>query len=202
MWAWTLEMRNRHGGNPTHTYQSPGTYTVKLTASSQTEGQAQRSKKGYITVSQAGTGPKAAFTVDKRSGPKPLTVTFTDQSTGNPTMWAWNFGDGGTDMVANPTHTYQEAGVYTISLTVSNMAGSDTKTEKDYISLLETSHPPVAMFEATPTYWHSSSDRHIHRLSTRAANLISWDFGDGTTSCEANPTHVLQSTGSYTITLT
>ncbi|WP_304020552.1 PKD domain-containing protein [Methanospirillum hungatei] len=204
MWSWDFGDGTTEGmlANPSHTYQNAGTYTVKLTASSATGGSSTKIREGYITVSSSGSGPTAAFTVDKRSGPKPLTVQFTDQSTGGPTMWAWDFGDGGTSMVASPSYTYQEAGVYTVSLTASNTAGSDTKTEKDYISVTGDIPPPVAMFEATPLSGSAPLTVQFTDLSIGPPTSYAWDFGDGGTSTEANPSHVYSAGGTYTVKLT
>ncbi|NLP19197.1 MAG: PKD domain-containing protein, partial [Bacteroidales bacterium] len=68
------------------------------------------------------------------------TVNFTDQSTNNPTSWEWTF-DGGTPpsltgpTAQNPTITYNTAGTYTVTMTATNAAGSDTKTRTDYITV-------------------------------------------------------------------
>ncbi|HPP77109.1 PKD domain-containing protein, partial [Methanospirillum sp.] len=204
MWAWDFGDGTTEGmlANPSHTYQNPGTYTVKLTASSATGGSSTKIKEGYITVRPSGSGPKAAFTVDKRTGPKPLTVQFTDQSTGGPTMWAWDFGDGGTSMIASPSYTYKEAGVYTVSLTASNTAGSDTKTEKDYISVTGDIPPPVAMFEGTPLSGSAPLTVQFTDLSIGPPTSYAWDFGDGGNSTEANPSHVYTTAGTYTVKLT
>ena len=203
MWSWDFgDGCSDMVGSPSHTYQNPGTYTVTLTASSATGGSDTKTKEGYITVSSSGSGPKAAFTVDRQSGPKPLTVQFTDTSTGNPTMWSWDFGDGGISMVASPSYTYQEAGVYTVSLTASNTAGSDTKTETDFISVTGDIPPPVAMFEATPLSGSAPLTVQFTDLSIGPPTSYAWDFGDGGTSTEANPGHVYTSGGTYTVRLT
>ncbi|HBA73700.1 MAG TPA: hypothetical protein DER40_06800 [Geobacter sp.] len=55
-----------------------------------------------------------------------LNVQFTDTSTGNPTSWLWDFGDGGTSTSQNPSHTYANSGTYSVSLTASNITGSNT----------------------------------------------------------------------------
>ena len=203
MWAWDFG----DGGtdmvaNPVHTYQAVGTYTVRLTASSQTGGSNTKVKERYVTVGQPGPGPKAAFTADKRTGQKPLTVQFSDKSTGGPTMWAWDFGDGTSDMVANPVHTYKEAGLYTVSLTASNTAGSDKKTEQDYISVTGDIPPPVAMFEAKPLSGDAPLNVQFTDLSIGPPISYAWDFGDGSTSCEPNPVHKYESRGSFTVKLT
>jgi len=79
--------------------------------------------------------PVANFTATPTSGSAPLTVNFTDQSTNTPTSWQWDFGDGNTSTVKNPTHTYNNAGSYTVLLTVTNSNGSDTKNQNDYITV-------------------------------------------------------------------
>ena len=84
--------------------------------------------------------PVAAFTGVPTSGNYPLAVSFTDQSTNSPTTWSWTFGDGGTSGAQNPGHTYTAAGVYTVSLTVTNAYGSDAETKTGYITVTE---PPV-----------------------------------------------------------
>jgi PKD repeat protein len=98
----------------------------------------------------SGEAMVADFIGDPVSGTVPLTVTFTDLSTGSPTMWAWDFGDGTTDMIANPVHQYMMPGTYTVRLTVSNQESSSTQIKEGYISVTDTSilH---ADFTASPT---------------------------------------------------
>ena len=76
----------------------------------------------------APTIPVANFSSSPASGYAPLTVKFTDQSTGSPSSWNWDFGDGTTSTDQNTTHTYSTAGNYTVTLTVSNAAGNSTIT--------------------------------------------------------------------------
>ena len=86
------------------------------------------------TVSES-EPPGADFTADLTSGPVPLTVNFTDQSTGDITSWSWDFGNGSTSTMQNPSHTYTEPGTYTVSLTVTGPGGSDTETKTYYIEV-------------------------------------------------------------------
>ena len=74
----------------------------------------------------ATTAPVASFTATPTSGTAPLNVSFTDTSTGSPTSWAWDFGDGGTSTAQNPTHSFAAAGTYTAKLTATNGAGSSS----------------------------------------------------------------------------
>ena len=119
--------------NPVHSYDTPGTYAVSFTVTndetSQTEG-----KPGFIQVtSPAVTQLLADFSAHPTSGEVPLTVNFTDQSTGNITAWLWDYGDGGTGIVQNPIHVYENAGTYTVSLTVQDPLGTDTDTRFAHI---------------------------------------------------------------------
>lgn len=63
------------------------------------------------------------------------TVAFTDQSTENPTSWAWSFGDGGTSTQQNPSHTYNATGSYNVTLIATNANGSDTLTKNAYVNV-------------------------------------------------------------------
>jgi len=77
----------------------------------------------------------AHFVANPTTGFAPLTVTFTDQSLGNVTSWSWNFGDGSTSTMQNPSHTYTDPGTYTVSLTVTGPGGSDTEIKANYIKV-------------------------------------------------------------------
>ncbi|GFO65017.1 RCC1 domain-containing protein [Geomonas paludis] len=83
------------------------------------------------------------FTASASTGPAPLSVAFSDLSTGAPTSWLWNFGDGATATARNPVHVYSTPGSYTVSLTATNQSGSSTKSKGGYISVLTCSNPPV-----------------------------------------------------------
>ena len=77
----------------------------------------------------------ADFTAAPTSGEEPLSVDFTDQSIGTITSWDWAFGDGATSTEKNPSHTYQDAGTFTVSLTISGPRGTDTETKIDLINV-------------------------------------------------------------------
>jgi len=88
-----------------------------------------------IQLAGTTTAPVAQFKASTTSGNAPLTVFFTDQSTGNPTLHAWRFGDGTTSSVQNPTHKYKTAGTYNVTEVVSNSAGRDTLVKTGYITV-------------------------------------------------------------------
>lgn len=82
-----------------------------------------------------GVAPVADFSVSVTAAYTGEDITFTDLSTEDPTSWAWDFGDGNSSTDQNPTHTYADAGVYTVILTATNEFGSDTETKTDHISI-------------------------------------------------------------------
>jgi PKD repeat protein len=91
--------------------------------------------------------PQAAFTADVEKGVAPLTVNFTDTSANSPTAWAWDFGDGQTSNQQHPTHTFTEVGKYTVTLTATNLRGSD-----EYSATIAATLPvPVANFSQNVT---------------------------------------------------
>ena len=146
------------------------------------------------------SAPTAAFTATPTSGSVPLTVKFTDMSANNPASWSWDFGDGSTSTDQNPSHTYQNTGRYTVKLTVTNDLGSNTKTKSDYIMV--NGSLPVADFSANTTTGAAPLTVSFTDKSTGKPTSWSWDFGDGSTSTEQNPTHIYQNAGKYTVKLT
>ncbi|NIQ99251.1 MAG: PKD domain-containing protein [Gemmatimonadales bacterium] len=73
--------------------------------------------------------PVAAFTAAPLSGSAPLAVAFADESSGFPTSWLWEFGDGASSPLRNPTHVCAQVGSYTVVLTASNAEGTDMKAK-------------------------------------------------------------------------
>jgi len=71
-------------------------------------------------------------------------VSFTDISANLPTSWAWNFGDGGTSTMQNPSHTYSSTGAYTVTLVATNAFGSDTEVKTNYINVNLSGNSPIA----------------------------------------------------------
>jgi PKD repeat protein len=146
-WAWDFDndgTTDSTAQNPTHTYSSAGTYSVRLTVGN-AGGSDTLTRTGLISATTPPpppAAPVASFSATPTSGTAPLAVIFTDTSTCTPTSWALDFdNDGTTDSTAqNPTHTYSSAGTYSVRLTVGNAGGSDTLTRTDLISA--TTPPP------------------------------------------------------------
>ena len=135
-WAWDFgDGTGSSLQHPIHTYSTPGTWTVSLTTTNG-YGSDSVTLTGYITTSEP-EPPVADFGGAPTTGVGPLTVDFTDQSTGAPTSWLWSFGDGGTSSDPNPSHTYSGAGAYDVSLTVANTAGSNTISKTGFVTVAE-----------------------------------------------------------------
>ncbi|NIZ92024.1 PKD domain-containing protein [Kineosporiaceae bacterium B12] len=79
--------------------------------------------------------PVAQFSSSASSGQAPLAVSFTDASTGVPTSWSWDFGDGATSTERNPVHNYGTAGTFTVTLVATNAAGSGTSTRPGLVTV-------------------------------------------------------------------
>ena len=197
-YTWTFgDGTNSSSTTPTKTYTVPGTYAVTLTAIGP-GGTDLETKSAYVTVLEP--APVAAFTGVPRVGVAPLSVSFTNYSQGNLTSRSWDFGDGNTSTVTNPTHTYTVAGSYTVTLTVTSAGGSDTETKLNYIVVSQP--PPVADFTGSPLTGPPGLTTNFTDTSTGSVNSWLWDFGDGSTSTLQNPSHSFANPGAYSITLT
>ncbi|MCF8360256.1 MAG: PKD domain-containing protein [Prolixibacteraceae bacterium] len=120
--------------NPVHTYNSEGTFSVSLEVQGLGE-MDEMIKENLITVELI--LPIAGFTADNKIGNPPLNVEFNDISEGTINSWLWDFGDGGSSTEQNPVHIYENNGEYTVSLTVTNANGSETKTKENYILITD-----------------------------------------------------------------
>lgn len=159
--------------------------------------------------------PAARFTADKTSGNAPLTVKFTENSA---TMtltqinvstifpirtWEWDFGDGVTSTDQHPTHIYTQPGAYTVSLTAGNLFWRATTTKQYFVKVGLIS--PTAAFSASETSGAVPFAVTFTDQSTPGSLPITawqWDFGDGGGSTEANPVHVYQTDGVFSVSLT
>jgi PKD repeat protein len=196
--VWVLNPAGSSLQNPSHSYTTEGTYTVAMQAYN-TGGYNSLMKSGYITVTTP-TPPVAQFTADRTSGPAPLNVQFTDQSTSLPTSWLWDFGDGSTSTVQSPFHTYYAPGMYTVSLTATNVLGSDTITKLNYIDIAA---PTVLAAEFTYDASSGVGPVQFTDRSSGSPTSWSWDFNnDGFVDSHLqNPAYTFAA-GTYPVTLT
>jgi len=130
---WTFgDCTTSTGGDSVHVYQIPGTYTVSLQVTN-AYGTSTETKTDYITVHQV-PKPTVSFVAQKLTGVAPFTVNFINNST-NGVSFLWDFGDGTNSTHKNPIHIYTKIGIYPITLTVTNNAGTKTLKKKRYITV-------------------------------------------------------------------
>nr|NQU93168.1 DUF2271 domain-containing protein [Bacteroidota bacterium] len=186
MW---IEFTDKHAQGPVYSIEfTKGTEPVTINPPDQT----------YIINMALTYEPEqiaiADFTADQTEVCAMETVVFTDISTGA-TEWEWDFGTGATPPTANlqgPHNVYYTSdGSKTVELIIN---GSVTQTKTDYITVYAN---PVADF----TFEGASFVVDFTNISTGASSYL-WDFGDGETSTEENPTHVYGADGTYEVTLT
>lgn len=144
----------------------------------------------------------ADFTSNIVTGCAPILVQFSDLSTGNPTSWHWNLGNSTSSTLQHPSTTYFTPGTYTITLTVSNASGSNTKTVTGYITVVAT---PSVSFVADDTLTTcvpaTIQFTNLSSLNTPGTGSYFWDFGDGSTSTLQQPSHTYSNTGTFSVTL-
>ncbi len=149
------------------------------------------------------SGVFADFTTNVTRGAAPLTVQFTDETTGNPTAWQWDFdNDGNVDStVQNPTYTYTTAGVYSVRLVASTAISNGTTTQSNLITAVAT---PDANFTASVTSGVASLSVTFTDTSTQSPTSWAWDFqNDGSVdSTVQNPTFSFTTPGVYDVKLT
>jgi PKD repeat protein len=195
IWAWDFNndgIVDSTDQNPSYTFPSAGRYTVKLTATN------ILGSDTYVATNCITSSMTAAFYAYGSVGQAPYSVKFEDQSVGSPTAWKWDFGDNTTSTEQNPTHVFNQTGVYNVALTASNDQMSDTCTKYRCIIV---NTVPVAAFTANATAGRTPFTVQFTDQSTDSSGF-EWRFGDGTTSTEQNPVHTYTKPGAYTVTLT
>jgi PKD repeat protein len=195
--------------NPSHTYRVPGSYIITLRTTSGTSC-SSTATTGHteITATEStmtsnvtvyALPPQPDFTATPLFGGIPLNVTFTDTTTNSPTSWSWDFGDGSTSTVQNPSHIYREVGTYTVKLTATNAQGSANATRDSYINAYALA--PETYFTGTPSTGSAPLAVAFTDSSMNGPTSWNWSFGDGTTSTVQNPVHTYASSGTYTVAL-
>lgn len=185
--------------NPTHTYKSPGVYTVKLLT---TDATTNESVSKQVTISDC--KPLATFEWEPTTPRVNHTVTFINNSipiTGTPiTSVTWDYGDGTSHTLSGnqeiDTHIYTSPGTYTVKLTITD--GVKTSDTTRSITIV----PEVIIAEFTcPETFKKGTPFTLVNKSVNATSY-SWTFGDGTTSTDINPTHTYNTSANYPIRLT
>ena len=193
-WTWDFGDGNTSPDtSPTHTFVRTGDYLVILTVSS-----AQGSDSAQMSIHVDPGEVVAAFLADLKGTEPPLTVCFTDISTGIVTYRIWDFENDGrfTSTESSPCHTYTELGEHTAKLMVVGPCGGD------FVKMtFEITEKVEAGFTGSPL--RGCAPLEVQFSDGSAGTVISrtWDFGDGGTSAEANPVHTYTEPGLYSVSL-
>lgn len=194
-WSWDFgDGQTSNQPNPQHTYNSEGNYTVSLTISSG-DYSLSLTKENFITAIQPLV---AEFISDTTVAVPGEAIHFTDLSLGDPASWLWAFGDNALSFARNPSHTYQQAGSYTVALYVQNPSGNDIESKANYIRVIT---PVAADFTVGTTLSTVNGEIQFTDLSTGNPDSWFWEFGDSTTSTMQNPLKAYETPGTYTVKL-
>jgi PKD repeat protein len=194
------------GANATHTYREPGTYMAKVTVTDP-DGATGTAEVEIIVTEPPNRAPSVQAAADPGSGDAPLDVRFSAAGTdpdGDPLVYEWDFGDGGTAFGAQATHTYRSAGEYDATVTVTDPDGA-TGTATIHVTV-SGNHAPSVTMTANPQsgtaplrvrFEAQGSDPDGGSLRYR------WDFGDGSRpETDRRETHTYRNPGTYTARVT
>jgi PKD repeat protein len=193
--------------NPGHTYTTPGNYVVTLVVTD-TEGAATTQTLG-LAVTAPNQLPLTVASATPLSGNPPLDVTFSARGSYDPDgrlgNFHWVFGDGTDSWGPTAYQTFYSPGIYHVTLTAyDDRGGTGTDTVTIYVG--QPNQAPVAVASATPPSGNTPLDVSFSSASSYDPDgtlaSYAWDFGDGGTSTQANPTHTYTTYGSYQVVLT
>ena len=196
-WVWNYgdgTIQTLNSGPFQHTYASPGVYTVTLHVTDNTGCTDSVARTNLLTISR----PVANFTADTLSCPGAI-VNYLNSSTGPGLIYLWSFGDGGTSINANPTHTYLADGVYSVKLVIFDQYGcTDSITRTNYVTIIT----PIADFTVSDSVGTCPPLIVNFTNTSQHFTTFSWDFGDGSSSPSPNPSHFYNIPGTYFAILT
>jgi len=199
---------NPSGGTPSYTYYwsngqsmqtitglSAGNYSVTVTDANGCSNIDSVSIAASTAIVASFNAPNVCFNNQ---------TSFTDQSTGTPTQWSWNFGNGNTSNIQNPSQTYANPGTYTVTLVATNGSGC-----KDSIYKTAVVNPiPVTNFNSMAVcLGNATCFSDLSSIPTGSVKMWSWNFGDPNSGASnisslQNPCHTFTTAGSFTVIMT
>ena len=195
--AWNYDWDFGDGANSillapgSHDYSTWGSYTIALIVHSP-----YCADTAYQTIIIDPPPPILEF-YGSDSGCYPVIVQFSDSSTYVDTYF-WDFGDGGVSSQKDPLYTYNIPGTYSITLTVTGPGGTTSQTKIDSVKVFP--HAQAFFQHAPSEVFVPGTPVQFFNLSSTADSYL-WDFGDGSSSTDYEPTYYYQAEGVYTVTL-
>ncbi len=194
-WNWTFgDGQTSNSQNPQHTYGAPGNYNATLIVSS---------NNGCVDTVSAQVGvndlPSPGFTApDVCFGMPTLFNNTSNIANGVVTSYSWNFGDGSTSALQQPSHQYSSNGSYTVTLIATSGSGC-TQAAQSIVNVLA---KPNASYTAQKVCQGSAINFTDHS-SVQGGSISSWNwnFNDGASSASSSPSHIYATTGTYNVQL-
>ncbi|MCB0396765.1 MAG: PKD domain-containing protein [Flavobacteriales bacterium] len=176
---------------PSHTYTSTGGYNVTVIVTNSAGCSDTLVKPNFIIIDVPTAGINLPDTVCVNTN-----VTFGNSSSGA-SSYRWNFGDGGTSNSVQPVHKYNATGTYTVTLIARDGSATCQDTVTKTIEVIDM----IANFSSTPNY--GCQLPHTVNFTDLSTGAVSWqwNFGNGATSAQKNPTYTYNTAGTYTVTL-
>ena len=205
-YSWTFgDGTTATGDSVQHAYTQDGTYTVTLNVTD--DDGATGTASTIITVTSTNQAPVASFTESAKMVSTGVIIQFdasaSIDSDGTIVIYAWDLGDGNTAVGITVSHAYEDNGVYTVTLTVTDNEGAT-----DFATATKTvlNRPPIALFTDDITSVVENETIHFDASGSYDIDgtIVSylWDFGDGTTNTGTTTEHTYSKAGNYVVTLT
>lgn len=200
-WNWNFGNGNvSTQKNPGAIYINPGVYTVRLIVFDGVNRDTMI-RTNYITVFQ---DPVVDIATDTTQGCAPVSINFTDNSTPGSApivTWIWDFGDGNTSLLQHPSHNYINPGNYSVTLSLVDSNGCNEN--RTYTNHIRVGSIPVADFgsDVNSSCFPPLTVNFADSSTGSSALTYTWDFGDGNTSTNQNPSHTYLALGVYDVSL-
>lgn len=185
--------------DPTHTYAAAGSFTSEL------EVQDAKGAAAFTNLSLQVVGPPTAVITANDSAQVGVSQQFSAEVTGGqgPFSYAWNFEDGGTASVPEPTHVFSSAGTFDVQLTVSDPLGGSGDASHP---ILVTTTPPVLSVTASGHPSTGTAGSTVFHFFANASGVtgpyqFSWSSPDGGSGAGSEFNHTFASAGTYTVSV-